>query len=114
MPGFYRHAKADSKYMKYYDKNEGSSFLKYCDLNNFNGSEVLQKLLVNGFKRVENPQFNENFIEYYNGDSDEGYFLEVHVQYPAKLHDLHNDFFFLPEIMQIEKLEKFVNNMLFT
>ena len=43
-----------------------------------------------------NISFNENFIKNYNEDSDIGYFLEIDVQYPGKLHDLHNDSPFLP------------------
>ena len=30
-------------------------------------------------------------IKSYNKEFDEEYFLEVDVQYPEKLHDLHND-----------------------
>ena len=30
-------------------------------------------------------------MEKYNEESDAGYFLEVDVQYPEKLHELHND-----------------------
>ena len=30
-------------------------------------------------------------IKSYNKECDEEYFLEVDVQYPEKLHDLHND-----------------------
>ena len=40
------------------------------------------------------------FIENRNEKSDEGYLLEVDVQYPEKLHDLHNDLSFLPETMK--------------
>ena len=36
-------------------------------------------------------------------ESDEEYFIEIVVQYPKKLHDLHNDLPFLPEKMKIEK-----------
>ena len=37
-----------------------------------------QKLLVNGFKRVEDiSEFNENFIKIYNGKSNEGYFFDI-------------------------------------
>ena len=47
---------------------------------------------VNGFKRVENAsQINKDFIENYNEESAEGYFLVVDVQSPEKLHYLHND-----------------------
>ena len=41
---------------------------------------IANKLSVNGFKWVkETYQFNENFIESYNNESDEGYSLEVDV-----------------------------------
>ena len=43
---------------------------------------MLQKLPLYGFKWVEDTsQFNEDFIKRCN---DEGYFLEVDVQYPEK------------------------------
>ena len=45
-------------------------------------------------------QFNEDFIKNYNEESDKGYFLEVDVQYPEKLHELHNDLLVLPERMK--------------
>ena len=56
-------------------------------------------------------QFNEDFIKNCNEESDEGYFLEVDVQYMKKLHALHNDIPFLPEAMKIGKVEKFVANL---
>ena len=56
-------------------------------------------------------QFNEDFIKGYNEESDEGYFLEVDVHYPKKLHELHNDLPFLLERMKIEKIEKLVTNL---
>ena len=65
-----------------------------------------QKLPVNNFEWIKDTsQFNEDFIKNYNEESDEGYFLEVDVQYPEKLHELHNDLPFLPERMNIEKVE---------
>ena len=39
----------------------------------------------------DTSQFNEDFIESFNEKIDEEYFLEVHVQYPQKLHEIHND-----------------------
>ena len=56
-----------------------------------------QKFPVNEFKWGEDvSEFDESFITSYNEESDEEYFLEVDVQYPKKLHDLHNDLLFLP------------------
>ena len=54
----------------------------------------------------DTSQFNEDFIKSYNQETDEGYFIEVDVQYLKKLHELHNDLSFLPERMKIEKIEK--------
>ena len=47
---------------------------------------------VNCFKWVRNTsQFNKEFIQNYNEDSDEGYFIEIDIQYPKKLHAAHTD-----------------------
>ena len=71
-----------------------------------------QKLPVNRFEWIEDTsQFNKDFIKKYNEESDEGYFLEVDVQYPKKLHELHNDLPFLTERMKFEKFEKLVTNL---
>ena len=73
---------------------------------------MAQKLPVNNFEWIEDTsQFNEDFIQNYNEESDEGYFLDVDVQYPQNLHELHNDSPFLPERMKIEKVEKLVTNL---
>ena len=50
-------------------------------------------------------------IKKYNEERDEGYFLEVDVQYPEKLYELHNDLPFLPERMKIRKVKKLVTNL---
>ena len=94
----YRYAKANNKYMKDYDKNKESSYLQYWDVNNLYGWAMSQKLPVNNFEWIKDTsQFNEDFIKSYKKESDEGYFLEVDIQYLEKLHKLHNDLPFLPE-----------------
>ena len=78
----HQYAKANNKYMKDYDKNKESSYLKYWDVNNLYGWAMSQKLPVNKFEWVEDTsQFNEDFIKNYNEESDEGYFHKVDVQY---------------------------------
>ena len=56
-------------------------------------------------------KFNEDFIKNYDEDRDKGYILEVDVEYPKNLHDLHSDLPFLPENMKINKYSKLVCNL---
>ena len=98
--------------MKNYDKINETSDLQYWDVNNLYGWAMSQKLPVNNFEWIKDTsQFNEDFIKNYNEESDEGYFLEVDVQYLEKLHELHNDLPFLLERMKIENVEKLVGSL---
>ena len=73
-------------------KNKKSSYLKYWDVNNLYGWAMSQNLPVNNFEWIKRTfQFNEHFIKNYNEESDKGYFLQVDIQYPEKLQELHND-----------------------
>ena len=108
----HRHAKANNKYMKNYDKNEESSYIQYLDANNLCGWAMSQKLPVNGFKWINDvTEIDEKYIKNYDQDSDKGYILEVDVKYPKKLHDLHSDLPFLPRRMKIDKCKKLVCNL---
>ena len=74
-------------------------------VNNFYGWAMSQRLPTFNFEWVEDTSyFNEHFIKNYG----EGYFLEVHVQYPKKLCELPNDLPFLAERKNLGKVEKLV------
>ena len=71
-----------------------------------------QKLPVNKSEYIEDTsQFNRDFIKSYNEASHEGYSLQVDVQYPKKLHKLHNDLPILTERMKLGKVEKLAANL---
>ena len=73
---------------------------------------MFQKLPADGFKWKKNiSKFNEDFTKDYDEDSDKGYILEVEVEYPKNLHDLHSDLPFLLERMKINKCNKVVCNL---
>ena len=103
----YIYAKANNKYMKNYDRNIKSSFLKYLDVNNIYAFPMCKKLPVSDFKWVDDLSiFTEDFIKNYDENSDKGYILEVDVKYPEKIRMLHSDLAFLPERMKINKCTK--------
>ena len=101
----HRHAKANNKSMKNYDKNKESSYIQYLDANNLYGWAMSQKLPVNGFKWINDVmEIDEKFIKNYDEDIDKGYILEVDVKYPKKLHGLHSDLPFSPKRMKMTNL----------
>ena len=107
-----RYAKANNKYVKDYKKDEEESFLQYSDANNLYGFAMSESLSVNGFNWIEDlSKIDEDFIKNYDENSYKGYILEVDVEYPKNLHDLHNDLPFLPERMKIDKCSKLVCNL---
>ena len=101
-----RYAKANNKYMKDYDKKKKSSYIQYLDANNLYGKAMTEK---NSSKRIKWVNYifeiNEKFVQSYNKNSDKGYILEVDVNYPNELQNLHSDLPFLPERMVIKILK---------
>ena len=59
-----------------------------------------QKLPVNGFEWVKKlSKFDERLITGNDENSNKGYFLEVDVEYPKNLFNLHSNLPFLPARM---------------
>ena len=107
----YRHANANNRYMKDYNKNIESSYIEYLDVHNLYGLEMSQKLPVNGFKWIEQKKlskFNEDFIKNYDENGNIVYFLEADIDYPKELFNLHKDIPFLPESKKVNKIEKLI------
>ena len=111
-PAIRRYAKANNKYMRNYDKNIESSDLMYLDSNHLYEWAMSQTLPVNGFEWMEQlSEFDECFIKNYDENNDKGYILEVDVEYPKNLFNLHCDLPFLPERKKIEKCKKLFCNI---
>ena len=56
-------------------------------------------------------KFDETFIKLYDEDSNKRYILEVDVQYPKDLHNLHSSLPFLSQRMKIKKCNKLASNL---
>ena len=71
----HRHAKANNKYTKNYDKSKESSYIQYLDAINLHGVAMSEKLPINGVKWVNDiSEINEKFVKSYNKkNSDKGY-----------------------------------------
>ena len=68
-----------------------------------------QILPVNDIKWVEKEnilKFDDKFLKNYDENSNKAYIIEVDVEYPKSLHNLHSDLPFLPERMKINKCTK--------
>ena len=73
-------------------KIKNRHIVKYWDVNNLYGWAMSLKLSVNNFEWIEDAsRFNQDFTKNQNKESDEGCFLEIYVQYPKKLPELHNN-----------------------
>ena len=90
-----RYAKANNKYMSNYDPKKPSTFITFLDKNNLYGWSMSEYLPYEKFEWLKNiDRFHVNSI---NEGSDTGYFLEVDLEYPEELHELHNDYRLAPE-----------------
>ena len=107
-----RYAKADNKYMKNYDRKKKSSYIQYLDANNLYGKAMTEKLPVRGFRwMIDISKIDEDFVKDYDKNNSKGYILDVDIDYPNKLQNLHSDLPFLPERMVINNNKKLVCNL---
>ena len=106
------YAHANNKYMNDYDKKKKSSYIQYLDANNLYSKAMTVELPVKGFRWMEDiSKIDEDFVKVYNKNDNKGYILDVDVDYPSKLQNLHSDLSFLPERMIINNTKKLVCNL---
>ena len=87
-----RYAKANNKYVKDYDKKKKPSYIQYLDANNLYGKAMTKKLPVRGFRWMDDiSKIDDDFVKDYDKNNNKGYILDVDVDYPNKLQDLHSD-----------------------
>ena len=96
-----RYGKANNKYMREYDENAPSKYIMYLDANNLYGWAMSQYLPTGCFKWMTEKQINKINLAQYNEDSNKGLILEVDLEYPKELHDLHNDYPLVPEKVKV-------------
>ena len=92
-----RYGEANNKYMrKGYNKNKPSKYLMYLDANNLYGCAMSEKLPTHGFKWLTGGEMEKIYENRHNLNKIPC-ILEVDIEYPENLHDLHNDYPLCPE-----------------
>ena len=96
-----RYGKANNKYMKEYNEKAPSKYIMYLDVNNLYGWAVSQSLPTGGFRWLTGKEINKLYLGNYKTDGKKGLILEVDLEYPQELHNLHNDYPIAPEKIKV-------------
>ena len=83
-----------------------SKYIMYLDANNLYGWAMSQYLPTGNFKWMSDKEIKKIDLGKYKEDGQTGLILEVDLEYPKKIHDLHNDYPVCPEKVRVS------NNML--
>ena len=109
-----RYGEANNKYMgNRFNKNELSKYLMDLDANNLYGCAMSEKLPIHSFKWLSSGEmeklFNNRVVQIWEKTP---CILEVDLEYPENLHDLHNDYPFCPERVECKNgVEKLIPNL---
>ena len=100
-----RYSKANNKYMgDKFNPSEPSKYIQYLDANNLYGAAMSMKLPTHAFKWMNDKEL----LVWRKIPC----ILEVDLEYPNKLHDLHNDYPLAPEkITCRNEVKKLIPNL---
>ena len=94
------HSKTNNKHLKSYDPKKESKHVIYLDANNLYGFATSKFLPAGGFKWIDPKEFDMNK---YNSNSSKGCAIEVDLEYPKELCELHNNDPFAADKIEIKK-----------
>ena len=98
-----RYCRANNEFVKGYDSSLEKSFITYWDVNNLYGAAMLKYLPYDEFEWLSDDKIDSIDFNCVSAESDLGYTLEVDLNYPSKLHELHDDYPLAPEKMRVSK-----------
>ena len=88
---------------KRYIEASKNKHILYLDMNNLYRQAMSQYLPYANFKWVKDINKIEQKLMNIKSNSSTGYVLEVDLEYPQELHDIHNDYPLAPEKINIPK-----------
>ena len=89
--------------MSGYDSNKPSKYVHYLDANKLYGWAMSQCLPTGGFRWMTEKQIQKFNLAACTEDRKKGMILEVDLEYPKELHELHNDYPLAAEKMKVTK-----------
>ena len=92
-----RYSKANNKYMKCYDSSKESKCITYLDANNLYSWAMSEYLPYSKFKWLNKKEISRFCLNSITENSFVGYILEVDIEYPEELHNLHKYYPLAPE-----------------
>ena len=99
-----RYGKSKNKYMgDKFNPSEPSKYITYLDANNLYGWAMSKPLPTHGFKWMK-----VNELKTWEKHP---CILEVDLEYPKSLHDLHSDYPLAPERIEVNKVDKLIPNL---
>ena len=108
-----RYAKANNPRVEGYNSDQPTNYITYLDANNLYGWAMSRPLPKKNFhwKRV---MPTEDQIMKMKCNSKKGWILEVDLEYPAHLHDAHNDYPLAPEkkVIKPEQMSEYQRRLM--
>ena len=99
-----RYGKSNKKYTgDKYNPNEPTKYITYLDANNLYGWAMSKPLPTHNFNWMDSCEL-ENWKRY-------PCILEVDLEYPKSLHDLHNNYPLAPERVEVNTVDKLIPNL---
>ena len=101
-----RYAKANNSYMgEAFDSEEETTYLQYLDANNLYGWAMWQPLPIRNFRWLDEDDIR-TYMKYPKWITN--CTLEVDLEYPMELHNIHNDYLLAPE--SVSGMKKLIPN----
>ena len=96
-----RHAQANNPFISGYDPSKDKTYIMYLDANNLYGWAMSQFLPTHGFDWLNETEMRSIDFTKIKDDAEEGYILEVDLEYPVDVHDQHSDYPLAPEHLKV-------------
>ena len=84
-----RYSNGNNKCLNFYNSKQESQHIIYLDTNNLYGYAMSKFLPMSGIKWIDAKKFDLNK---HKSNASKGYVLEVNLEHPQELRELHNDY----------------------